>query len=174
MRLLKKLCFATTALVLFAPPASSQEPETAPVPRAVTALKGCWKGSGEVMGKAVTIALTAGPIAHDALFVVDAASVASADPTDRYAAHLIFGGADKDPARITGFWADSFGGAYTATGSGQVRADGFEMVYPYPDNDFVNRWHITPGQLTWQIVARDAKGVEQPFASYTLRTAACG
>jgi hypothetical protein len=60
------------------------------------------------------------PSAVRALFVLDAASVAKYDASDRYSAHLILGGADRPSGTraepITGFWADSFGGSFTATG----------------------------------------------------------
>ena len=153
------------------------EPGAAPIPAPVTALAGCWDGRGEVMGKSVKIAVRAAPIVLDAMMAVDADSVATADPNDRYAAHLIFGGTgdpQKAPAApIMGYWTDRFGGAFAAAGNGEVRADGFDMTYAYPDYAFVNRWRMKGDALSWQIVARDAKGVEKPFASYALQKKAC-
>lgn len=129
------------------------------------------------MDKPVTVEIAARPIAEGALLALDAQSRAVADGGDRYAAHLIFGGtgkkADTDDGAIAGFWSDSFGGAYTAMGRGQATAEGFVMTYPYPDNAFVNRWRVAGDAIAWQIVAVDAKGAEQPFASYALRKAAC-
>lgn len=129
------------------------------------------------MDNPVTITVVAKPIAESALLALDAQSHAVADPADRYAAHLIFGGtgkkADTDDGAISGFWSDSFGGAYTAAGQGKATADGFVITYPYPDNAFVNRWRVAADRIAWQIVAVDAKGAEKPFASYTLRKTAC-
>jgi hypothetical protein len=156
--------------LLIAPVAAAEEPASAPA--AVRPLEGCWRGTGSVMGKPVTIAMEARPVALGAILTVDADSVATADAADRYAAHLVFGNG-KEPTEVSGFWSDSFGGNFTATGTGAATAGGFDISYRYPDAEFVNRWRIAGDQLGWTIVARDEKGKEQPFASYTLRRAQC-
>ncbi len=159
------------ALALLPLPASAQD--MSKIPPAVFALSGCWQGEGAVMGKPVTIALTAYPIVEGAMFAIDAESHATADAKDRYAAHLLFGDGGKDGA-IFGYWADSFGPAYTSTGKGAPTADGFAITYPYPDADFVNRWQRKDTGLEWQITARDKAGKESLFARYTLRPERCG
>jgi hypothetical protein len=173
----KKLCCAATALVALSSVVDAAEPGTTQVPKSVAATIGCWSGRGEVMTKSVTAAVTAKLIVQDALLSLDAESSALADPTDRYSAHLIVGGTDKQPGatadQIVGFWADSFGGAFTATGRGEGHPSGFDIIYQYADNAFVNRWRISGDHLTWQIAARDQNGVEKPFASYSLHKAAC-
>jgi hypothetical protein len=165
------------ALVAVSSATTAAEPGVVPVPSAVRALEGCWYGSGHVMGKPVSIVLSAKPIVQEALFVIDAASVAKDDASDRYSAHLILGGANQpSEARaepISGFWADSFGGTFTATGQGSSRPDGFDMIYAYPDSAFLNRWRVQGDNLVWDIVARDADGEETPFALYSLTKAAC-
>lgn len=161
---------AALALVLLPVAAAAQDAPK--VPPAIAAIGGCWRGEGAVMGKPVTLALTVYPIVGGAMFAVDAESAATADPADRYAAHLLFGGAGKDGA-ILGYWADSFGAAFTATGKGAPTADGFAITYPYPDADFVNQWHRREDGLEWQITAKDKAGKEQLFARYTLRRATC-
>ncbi len=103
--------------------------------------------------------------------------LAAADTTDRYSAHLIFGGASKRAGtssdQVVGFWADSFGGGFSALGRGESIPGGFDITYQYADDAFVNRWRLAGGQLSWVIVARDAKGVDGPFASYSLVRTAC-
>ncbi|MFV0625088.1 hypothetical protein ACBY01_13910 [Sphingomonas sp. ac-8] len=146
--------------------------ESTPVPENVRRLEGCWRGTGTVMDKPVTIVLVVHPVVLGAMIAVDADSVATADPDDRYAAHLLLGGG-KDAAAVTGFWSDSFGGTMTATGSGTVRPGGFDIGYRYGDATFVNRWRANGDELGWEIVARDAAGKEQPFARYALTRAAC-
>jgi hypothetical protein len=137
------------ALMIVPCSAWAAEPGTPQVPEQVRALAGCWEGRGAVMDKPVTLAIAARPIADDALLSLDAYSVAVADASDRYAAHLVFGGtADTGKGTISGFWSDSFGGAYTATGQGEGTADGFDITYAYPDTAFVNRWRIAGDQLT--------------------------
>jgi hypothetical protein len=87
--------FAAAAVIAVSSVATAAEPGVVPVPFTVRALEGCWSGSGHVMGKPVTTMLSAKPIVQDALFVIDAASVSKDDASDRYSAHLIFGGADQ-------------------------------------------------------------------------------
>lgn len=155
-----------------------QEAGPATVPPAVTALAGCWEGTGSVMGKPVSIRLTARPIAENALFLIETKSQATANPADRYAAHLIFGGKSAPKAgdaneTISAFWADSFGGDYTAIGVGAPRADGFEVAYAYPDTQFINRWTAGAKNLSWNITARDDAGSESVFATYELASMTC-
>lgn len=163
------------ALALAGSSALAQDAPPAPLPAQVKALEGCWRGSGEVMGKPVTLALSAKPIALGAMFLIEAESQAKGDPADRYAAHLVLGArAPKGafPAMLTGYWADSFGGDFTATGAGAVREDGFEIAYSYPPSSFLNRWTLAGDKLAWTITARDG-GKDQAFASYQATRVAC-
>ncbi|WP_343699704.1 hypothetical protein [Caulobacter sp.] len=156
-----------------ATPALAQaDPPPAPVPASVRALEGCWTGTGHVMGKAVTLDLSAKPITEGTMFLVEAQSHAVADPKDRYAAHLVFGGKGGAPMAVSGFWIDSFGGDFTATGAGAATADGFDIAYAYPDASFVNRWRRAGETLSWTIVAKTAKA-ENAFARYDLKRTAC-
>lgn len=172
-----KLARIALALVALPQAGWAAEPNTPAVPAAVRALVGCWTGEGEVMRKPVTITAEAQPIAEDALLVLDTHSRAVTDAADRYAAHLVFGGTSKpsetQAGAISGFWSDSFGGAYTAVGKGEATPGGFTVTYPYPDSAFRNLWRFADDRLTWQIVAVDARGSERPFASYELRKVSC-
>lgn len=173
----QKLYCAAAALLAASSAAHSAEPGSTPIPAPVIALKGCWEGSGEVMKKPVTIAILAKPIVQDAMLALDVESSAVADGKDRYSAHLIFGGANKQPGKkadqIIGYWADSFGGGFAVSGQGESSSDGFNVTYQYPDDAFVNRWHLSGNHLMWQIVARDGNNIEKPFASYSLHRVAC-
>lgn len=158
--------------------ALAQEPGAAPVPQEVRELTGCWQGSGSVMGKPVSISLNAKPITEGALFLVEVDSHALADPEDRYAAHLIFGGktasaASPTATNIMSFYADSFGGDFTAVGAGSAHSGGFEVAYAYPDASFVNRWTVAPATLSWTIMAKDSAGSAEPFAAYELSRTEC-
>ena len=162
------------AMVLAAGPALAQEAPSAPLPAQVKALEGCWRGSGEVMGKA-TLDLSAKQAALGAMFVIEARSQAKADPADRYAAHLVIGARaakGQFPETLTGYWADSFGGDFTTTGAGAVREDGFEISYSYPPSSFLNRWTLAGDKLAWTIIARDGDKT-QAFASYETVRVAC-
>jgi hypothetical protein len=117
------------------------------------------------------------------MFTVDVESRAVNDPNDRYSAHLIFGGAGGPPGQkdnpgqkddIVAFWADSFGGAYTALGRGDSRSDGFDVSYQYPSSAFLNRWTLSGDKLKWLIVEKEDQKLEKPFAVYALRRAPCG
>lgn len=162
------------SVLLLAPvgAAWADDPPPAPVPAEVQALEGCWRGAGDVMGKAVEITLVARPVALGTALTVDADSYAKADPKDRYAAHLVLAGKGAAPTGVSGFWSDSFGGDFTATGKGEVQPGGFDIAYAYPDATFVNRWRRDGERLTWTIVARTG-AKEAPFASYVLTRAAC-
>lgn len=155
----------------------AEDPPAAPVPAEVKALEGCWRGAGEVMGKPVEITLSARPAALGTVLTIDADSHAKADPKDRYAAHLVLAGrgppSQAGPATgVSGFWSDSFGGDFTATGKGEVQPGGFDIAYAYPDASFVNRWRREDQGLTWTIVARSGDK-ENAFARYALIRAAC-
>ena len=171
-----KVSSALAALLTLAGGAAvAQDAPPPSVPAQVKALEGCWRGDGEVMGKPVTLTLSAKPIALGAMFLVETESQAKADPADRYAAHLVIGArAPKGgfPAMLTGYWADSFGGDYTATGAGAVREDGFELSYSYPPSSFLNRWTLAGDKLDWRITSREA-GKEQAFAHYEATRIAC-
>ena len=172
-----RLCFALLANMLAVTASVAAAPGAVPVPDAVIALKGCWLGVGQAVGKPVTVALRSRAILQDAMVVVDVESSALADPRDRYSAHLLFGSAreraDEQGDDIMGFWSDSFGGAFTALGRGSSRSDGFDIVYRYPDSDFINRWTLSGDKLTWLIVERTPKRVDKVFATYRLSRAPC-
>lgn len=158
--------------------AVAQEPQGAPVPVEVKELAGCWDGSGSVLGKPVVVALNARSITEGALFLVDVDSHALEDAKDRYSAHLLFGGktartGDPGVTRISAFYADSFGGDFTAVGTGAVQPGGFDVTYAYPDADFINHWMVAGDTLSWAIVAKAGAGPEEPFAAYSLVRAAC-
>jgi hypothetical protein len=155
----------------------AEDPPPAPVPAEVRALEGCWRGEGEVMGKPIEIILSAKSVALGTMIAVDADSRAKADRKDRYAAHLIFGGRGAPPkdgpaTGVSGFWADSFGGDFTAVGQGAAQPGGFDIAYAYPEASFVNRWRRDGDRLTWTIVARTG-AKETPFAHYDLARSAC-
>lgn len=155
----------------------AEDPPPAPVPAEVRALEGCWRGAGEVMGKPVEIVLSARPVALGTMLTVDTDSRAKADPSDRYAAHLVFGGRgappkDRPSTGVSGFWSDSFGGDFTAVGQGAAQAGGFDIAYAYPDASFVNRWRLEGTKLSWSIVAKSG-AKEQSFAHYELNRATC-
>lgn len=162
-------------LTLASGPALAQDGASPLLPAQVTALAGCWRGSGEVMGKPVTLTLSAKPVALGAMFLIETESQAKADPADRYAAHLLIGARKAEagfPPTLSSFWADSFGGDYTAAGAGAVRENGFEIAYPYPPASFVNRWTLAGERLEWRITAREGDK-DQPFAHYEATRVAC-
>ncbi|MBP8235113.1 MAG: hypothetical protein KAY22_22710 [Rhizorhabdus sp.] len=168
------LRLAPAALAVASPVHAADEPL---LPASLRAIEGCWTGEGRVMGKPVTMAIRASLAALDALMIVDAESRAVDDPTDRYAAHLTLGASTPDGEKadpvLTGYWADSFGGGYAATGKGAVSGEGFDIGYAYPDATFINRWRPQGQALRWDIVARAADGTEKPFAGYVVRKVIC-
>jgi len=168
---------AVLAAVCLERPGHAADPAATLMPPHVLALAGCWRGTGDVMGKKVAITLTAKPIVQNAMFLVEAESRGQTNPDDRYAAHLIFGGVKagtgSGAVKIVGYWADSFGGAYTSTGSGASDREGFQITYRDADAAYVNRWRVAQDRLTWTITARDGKGGQTPFARYVLARSPC-
>jgi hypothetical protein len=158
------------ALALLPTAVAAAEPG---VPAGVALITGCWRGEGAVEGKPVTMAVAARPAALDALLVVEADSAAVADASDRYAAHLVLAGDGKPGGGVTGFWADSFGGGYTAEGRGKAGPDGFDITYSYPDGAYVNEWRVLANRLLWRIIARGSKGSVSVFAAYSLTKTPC-
>lgn len=156
------------ALAVLPAPVAAAEP-----PAGAALISGCWRGDGTVEGKPVTMAVVARPAALGALLVVEAESEAVADSSDRYAAHLVLAGDGKPGGGVTGFWADSFGGGYTAEGRGKAGPDGFDITYNYPDGAFINEWRVLANRLQWRIIARGSKGSVSVFASYVLTKTAC-
>ena len=150
--------------------AAAAEP---PLPPGLLLLSGCWRGAGEVEGKPVTMVMSARPAALEALLVVEADSVAVDDAGDRHAVHLVFAGDGKPGQGVTGFWADSFGGGYTAAGRGKAGVDGFDITYAYPDAAFINEWRVGANRLEWRIFARGSQGSVSVFARYALTKAPC-
>lgn len=61
------------------------------------------------MGKPVTVDLTARAIVQGAMLAVDVDSRAKANPSDRYSAHLVFGGGAPKPGSgeqpVVSYWA---------------------------------------------------------------------
>lgn len=172
-----RLVSLSILLLAMAGAARAEDPPPAPVPAEVGALQGCWRGAGEVMGKTVEITLAAKPVALGTMLTVDADSRAKADPKDRYAAHLVFGGRGaapkgSSPSGVSGFWSDSFGGDFTAVGQGAAQPGGFDIAYAYPDASYVNRWRRDGDRLTWTIVAQSG-AKEAPFARYELTRTSC-
>ncbi|WP_220093256.1 hypothetical protein [Swingsia samuiensis] len=149
------------------------EPGSIPVPASITSLTGCWHGEGEVMGKPVTITIVAKSIVQNAMFSIDVDSVAKEDPSDRYSAHLIFGGdkplSEKSDKPIIGFWSDSFGGSFSSLGKGISNFNGFEITY----GSFINKWKKSGEKLNWNITSKDKKGKLYSFASYSLTKTIC-
>lgn len=168
---------AAIGVAVAAGKAAAQVPAPTPLPPAVRALEGCWRGEGKAVGKPVVITLTSRAILDHAMLIVDVDSHAAADVGDRYAAHLVFGGLRPPPqglkSDIVSFWSDTFGGDFAVVGRGDNLAGGFDVTYAYPDDTFVNRWRFERGTLKWVIVERDRSGKEKPFASYAMSRAAC-
>lgn len=153
---------------------------TSPVPSQVQGLSGCWQGDGTVMKKPVWIHLAAKPIVLGAMLAIDATSTAKNDKSDRYAAHLLFGaGPETTPHPnaqhpVSAFWADSFGGTFAVTGSGITLPDGFDIVYHYPQQTFLNQWRKQGNHLTWEIFTMSSGSVPQRlFAQYRLQSTPC-
>jgi len=139
------------------------------IPAAVGGLQGCWKASGQVLGKDATSVARGEWHLGRRYFMLHLRSVARKEP---YEASLVYGAGDR-PGAITAFWMDSFGGAYSTAGKGAATSDGFNVVYTYPDSAYTNRFSRSPKGWQWTIVEEVPGKPAKVFAKYDLRRANC-
>ena len=139
------------------------------VPPEVGGLQGCWKVSGQVLGKdATSVARGEWHLGHR-YFMLHLRSVVQKNP---YEASLIYGAGDK-PGSINSFWMDSFGGAFSTSGKGAATSDGFEIVYTYPDSAYTNHFTRSPKGWHWTILEEVPGKPKKVFAEYKLARASC-
>ncbi|HEY3812694.1 MAG TPA: hypothetical protein VGL66_05675 [Caulobacteraceae bacterium] len=158
------------ALVLgFASAGNAADSDADTAKTAVNALIGCYAGPGQVRGVATDNTVVIRPYLDGKYLTV---AIASRDKNHPYHAVVIIAWAGG--RKLTSFWTDSFGGEYSAPGSGAVDTDGsLEITYPYPDADFVNRFSRKDGGLSWTIAEKKHGAPETNFASYRLSPAYC-
>jgi hypothetical protein len=138
-------------------------------PAAVGGLEGCWRAPGQVAGKDATSVARGEWHMGKRYFMLHLRSVAPKDP---YEASLVYGAGDK-PEAISGYWMDSFGGAYATPGAGTARSDGFSVVYTYPDSVYANRFTRAGNGWRWTIMEKRPGKSEKLFAEYNLTRASC-
>lgn len=93
-------------------------------------LLGCWTARGSVRGKdAASIARGSWHLGHR-YFMLQLKSI---NPKQPYETALIYGAGDK-PNLINAYWMDTFGGAYSTSGTGAISDGGFTVTYRYPDS----------------------------------------
>ena len=161
-------CGAILALS-FAGAASAADTEADGAKAAVNALVGCWKGAGQVKGTPTDNDVVVTPRLDGKYLTV---AVTSRDPKNPYRAVVILAWAGG--RRLTSFWMDTFGGEYSAAGSGAVASDGaLEITYPYPDADFVNTFIRSGNGLFWEIVEKKHGAPSRNFATYSLFPVSC-
>jgi hypothetical protein len=168
----KAICGAFFVLLPSWDSATADDARAPSLPEIFDVLQGCWRGDGSALSKPVTAAIRIKPILLGTMFSFDVDSAANANSSDRYQAHLLFGGGVGQNT-VWGFWSDSFGAGFTANGEGTASNDGFEVNYRYPDSVYINRWHIQRERLDWIVVSKSKDANEKPFASYRLKRTAC-
>ncbi|MFL6721192.1 MAG: hypothetical protein ACJ8FT_05220 [Sphingomonas sp.] len=157
--------FAAFAAVLI-------EGAVAATPSAKTfgALAGCWQVSGAVRGKdAASVARGTWHLGRRYFML----QLKSAKSSQGYEAALLYGAGEK-PGGINAYWMDSFGGAYSTSGAGEITRDGFNVVYRYPDASYFNRFARAGRGWHWTIMEQATGKPEQLFAEYRLRPTSCG
>jgi hypothetical protein len=136
---------------------------------AVGGLEGCWKAPGQVLGRDATSLARGEWHLGGRYFLLHLRSVAEKNP---YEASLVYGAGDK-PDSISGYWMDTFGGAYSTPGTGAVTSDGFNVVYTYPDSVYTNRFTRVGKGWRWTIMEKAAGKPEKLFGEYNLAPASC-
>lgn len=131
-------------------------------------LIGCWFSPGAVQGKA-TQNLVRGAWRLGQRYLL--LEVHGLDPADPYDAAIVM--ADAGQGAVTAFWMDSFGGAYSVSGSGRAEPTGIVVSYAYPDATYVNRFIRTSNGWDWRVTEERANQAPELFASYALTPTSC-
>jgi hypothetical protein len=136
---------------------------------ALDGLAGCWKAPGQVRGKDATSVARGEWHMGGRYFILHVQAVAAKDP---YEAAILYGAGDK-PERLTSFWMDSLGGAFSTSGAGAATADGFGIDYRYPDAVYTNRFTREGKGWRWTILEHSTGKPQTLFAEYRLTPASC-
>ncbi|MCA1928358.1 DUF1579 family protein [Rheinheimera sp.] len=139
-------------------------PERLPL---LKALDGQWRMSGDVMGKAVTYSMQAGPILQGAFTELHMDDV---QRPSEYEARVILG-YDEESKTLIAHWMDSFGARYSIPhGTGHITDNSIQFTIPYEGGSFRDTLTYNPAAKTWLFVIEAAKpdGTWQHFARYTM------
>ena len=137
--------------------------------KALDALAGCWKAPGQARSKDATSIARGEWRMGGRYFILHVRAVAAKDP---YEAALLYGAGEK-PEGLTAFWMDSFGGAFSTSGTGAATSDGFSVEYRYPDAVYTNRFVRVGKGWRWTILEQATGKPQTLFAEYRLTPASC-
>lgn len=131
-------------------------------------LVGRWTMKGTVRGEPVTNTLTATRTLQGRFVELH---MLDAQRPPGYEAR-VFVGVDPANGRLIAHWMDSFGAAYSVpTATGEARGDTLELLFPYPDGAFRDRFVHDRSRGTWDfhLEAADSTGAWSTFARYAVR-----
>jgi hypothetical protein len=139
-------------------------PERQPL---LKALDGQWQMSGDVMGKAVTYKMQAGPTLQGAFTELHMNDV---QIPSEYEARVVLG-YDEESKTLIAHWMDSFGARYSIPhGTGHISNNIIQFTIPYEGGSFRDTLTYNPTAKTWLFVIEAAKpdGSWQHFARYSI------
>lgn len=142
--------------------------QAAPARAELGGLAGCWDAPGEVTGKKTANKLRATWHMERRYLLLE---LHGENPGDPYDAAIIL--SPFGEGRISAFWMDSFGGEYTAPGSGSADHGGLTIDYRYPEENYRNRFEPEGTGWKWTITAQAAGKPDRAFAEYHLAPARC-
>jgi hypothetical protein len=134
------------------------------------ALDGQWLMSGDVMGKAVTYTMEAGPILQGAFTELHMDDV---QVPSEYEARVVIG-FDAESKTLIAHWMDSFGARYSIPhGTGHIMDNTIQFTIPYEGGAFRDTLTYNPDTKSWLFVIEAAKpdGSWQHFARYKIHRA---
>jgi hypothetical protein len=137
-------------------------------PALLAALDGDWVMSGDVMGKAVSYRMHAGPTLGGQFTEIHMQDV---QVPSEYEAR-VFVGYDAKSGRIITHWLDSFGPMFSVPhGTGKISDNTIEFIVPYDDGPFRDTLSFDPGRGRWRLEIESQKpsGEWQHFARYDFR-----
>ena len=133
-------------------------------------LVGRWAMTGAVRGEPASYTLT-GARTLEGRFVELHMKDVHVPPA--YEARVLIG-CDSTGHRVLAHWMDSFGAAYSVPhGTGVIHGDTLELLFPYADGPFRDRFTYDRRRDAWRFLleSADSSGAWGEFASYDVRRA---
>jgi len=83
---------------------------------------------------------------------------------------LVLIGYIHSSGQYTAHWCDTFGGKFSAIGTGVRVGNSIEFRFNYPDGPFFNTFTWLPDKNQWvmRLESQDSSGARNPFATDTL------
>jgi hypothetical protein len=170
MRLRRNLlCFF---LVMACTPLRSQEGSDLDGPKAgfhddlISKLEGAWNLTRKIRGTEVQNNVSATWVLNHQFLQIHMKDVKNPPAYEA----LVLVGYVPSSGRYVAHWCDTYGGNFSAMGTGIRSGNSVEFRFAYPDGPFFNTFTWSPGKNQWvmRLESQDANGARTLFAVDTL------